>query len=232
MGTREFSARLNQEQQPQNRRIEDAPEGLRHEFIDLAFHVFEQATEIDERRLHQIIVQSLGGLPSGQPYGGPRRECSREISRVQWPRVYDLICRLWVELPGGLHNEYRTGVNRILAGYQIAWDMGEDGTLHRLVPPAVQAQINAAFRELNQPRFVTALGLFQEAMNAYDDRPQRGRETCANIFDALESTAKEVFNMPTATFGNVLTEARRQQAMVTETISVLQKFYDMRIPAM
>jgi hypothetical protein len=30
-----------------------------------------------------------------------------------------------------------------------------------------------------------------------------------------------------ASFGNVLTEARKKQAMVTGTISVLQKLYDM-----
>jgi hypothetical protein len=226
MPTRDFSAQLNEEQ-PGHRRIEDAPEALRHEFIDLAFHVFERAMDVDERRLHQIIVQSLGGYPSGQPYGGPRRECSREISRAQWPRVYDLICRLWVELPGPLRDEYRTGVNRILAGHQVAWDLGEDGQMHRVLPPAADVQIDAAFRELNQPRFAAALTLLREAMNAYDDRPQRGREACANIFDSLESVAKEVFGMPTATFGNVLTEARRRQSMVGETVSALQKLYDM-----
>jgi glutamate mutase epsilon subunit len=45
--------------------------------------------------------------------------------------------------------------------------------------------------------------------------------------DALESVAKEVFNMPTATFGNVLSEMRRQQRVAPDTISVLQKLYDM-----
>jgi len=64
-------------------------------------------------------------------------------------------------------------------------------------------------------------------MAAYDDRPQRGRDTCKNIFDALESVSKEIFGMPTATFGNVLAEARKQLSMSTETISTLQKLYDM-----
>lgn len=122
MTTRNFSAQLNQEQ-PENRNVEDAPDGLRHEFIDLAFHVLERAMDVDERRLHQIIVQTLGGFPSGQPYGGPRRECSREISRAQWPRVFDLICRLWIELPGPLRDEYRTGVNRILAGRSMTFTL-------------------------------------------------------------------------------------------------------------
>jgi len=64
-------------------------------------------------------------------------------------------------------------------------------------------------------------------MAAYDDRPQRGRDSCRNIFDALESVAKEVFDMPRATFGDVLNAARKQQSMASETISVLQKLYDM-----
>lgn len=64
-------------------------------------------------------------------------------------------------------------------------------------------------------------------MNAYDDRPQRGQDTCKNIFDALEFVSKEVFGMPTATFGNVLVEARKRQSMTSETISMLQKLYDM-----
>jgi hypothetical protein len=64
-------------------------------------------------------------------------------------------------------------------------------------------------------------------MAAYNARPQRGRDTCKNIFDALESVAKEVFAMPTITFGNVLAEARKRQSMTDETISILQKIYDM-----
>jgi hypothetical protein len=64
-------------------------------------------------------------------------------------------------------------------------------------------------------------------MDAYNDRPRRGRDSCRNIFDALESVGKEVFGMPTATFGGVLDEARRRQDMSKETISTLQKLYDM-----
>jgi len=226
MATRNFSAQFDQDH-TDHRNVEDAPAGLRHELIDVAFHIFEYATEVNERRLHHIIVQTLGGFPSGQPYGGARRECSREIARADWPRVYDLICRLWIELPGPLMEEYRTSVNRILAGHRIAWDFGEDGQFHRVLPAAAQAQVEAGFRELSQPRFAAALASFREAMAAYDDRPQRGRDACKNIFDALESIAKEIFGVPTATFGNVLNEARRQQSMATDTISALQKLYDL-----
>ncbi len=64
-------------------------------------------------------------------------------------------------------------------------------------------------------------------MNAYNDRPQRGRDACKNIFDALESVSKEMLAMPSATFGNVLIEVRRRHLMSTEAVSVLQKLYDM-----
>ena len=92
-------------------------------------------------------------------------------------------------------------------------------------PP--RSQVQAAFRELSPPRFSAAATLFLEGMKAYEDRPQRGRDACGSIFDALESVAKEVFNLPKATFGDVLNAARKQQSMGNETISVLQKLYDM-----
>jgi hypothetical protein len=136
-------------------------------------------------------------------------------------------CRLWPQPPVDFREEYRTGVNRILAGYRVVWDLGEDGQLHRVLPPAAHSQVEAAFRELSQPRFAAALGSFRAGMNAYDDRPQRGQDTCKNIFDALESVSKEVFGMPKATFGDVLTAARKQQSIASETISALQKLYDM-----
>jgi hypothetical protein len=205
----------------------DAPCGLRQEFIDLAFHTFAGDQRYDESQLHKIVTQSLGLAASGQPYGGFRYAAGRDINRVEWPRVYDLICRLWIEIRPNLKSDYRTGVNRILAGYHIAWDLGEDGQLHRVLPLTASAQVEEAFRELSQDRFAAARASFREAIHAYDDRPQRGRDACKNILDALESVSKEIFSMPTGTFGNVLAEARRQQSMSNETISVLQKLYDM-----
>src|SRR5208282_6548964 len=85
---------------------DDAPSGLRQEFIDLVFHVFERAPHYDEARLHKIITQSLGFAASGQPYGGFRYAVGRDINRSEWPRVYDLICRLWAELPAELQPDY------------------------------------------------------------------------------------------------------------------------------
>lgn len=135
---------------------------------------------------------------------------------------------MWEELTGWqLNRDFEAGVNRLLRAYRISWDLGEDGQLHRVLPPAARTQVEATFRELSEPRFTAALGSFRAGMKAYDDRPQRGRDACKNIFDALESVAKEVFGIPTGTFGNVLAEARKQQAMAPETIGALQKLYDM-----
>jgi hypothetical protein len=205
----------------------DAPIGLRQELIDLAFHILSDVRGDNDARLYRVICQSLGAIASGQPYSGFRYAAGRTINDVEWPRVYDLICRLWADLKWDAQSEYRAGVNRLLAAYQVAWDLGEDGQLHRVLPAVASIQIEAAFRELSAPRFAAALSSFREGMQAYDDRPQRGRDVCKNIFDAVESVSKELFAMPSATFGNVLTEARKQQTFASETISTLQKLYDM-----
>jgi hypothetical protein len=206
---------------------DDAPQGFRQELIDAVYLIFERMHEFDESRLHKIITQSLGFAPSGQPYGGFRYALSRDIRNASWERVYDLIIRLREELPASLQEEYRTVINQLLAGYRIVWDLGADGQLHRILPPVIQNQIEAAFRELSQPRFSSSLHSFQEGINAYNDRPQRGRDACKNLFDALEAVAKEIFNLPSGTFGNVLNEARRQHSIANETIGILQKLYDM-----
>jgi hypothetical protein len=225
MPIRSFTSQI---EDPAGRSVDgDAPPGLRQEFIDAAFHVLEQVPGYNEGRIYKIISQSLGLAPSGQPYAGYRYAVGRDISKAKWPRIYDLICRLWPEVPPELRADYRTGVNRVMAAYRIAWDLGEDGQLHRVLPLAAQGQVEATFRELNDPRFAAALSSYRDAMAAYDDRPRRERDVCGNIFDALESVAKEVFGMPTGTFGTVLGEARKRQSMSAETIAVLQKLYDM-----
>ena len=226
MVIRAFTSQLDD--QVSGRPVEDdAPQGLRQEFIDAAFHILGPAPLFGERRLYDIAAQSLGVAPSGQPYAGFRHASGRDLSKADWQRVYDVICRLWPEVPWDLQAEYRAAVNRILAAYRIAWDLGEDGQLHRLLPPVAQSQIEAAFRELSRPEFAPALQLFRESVAAYDDRPRRDRDSCCNIFDALESVAKAVREMPTKTFGDVLAEVRRGQVMSSDTIAVLRKLYDM-----
>jgi hypothetical protein len=141
--------------------------------------------------------------------------------------VYDLICRWWCEIPELFRSEYRDAVNQVLSGHKIVWELRTDGRLHRVLPPAIQVQVESAFQELSQPRFEAGLASFREGVTAYDDRPQRGRDACKNMFDALESVSKEIFGMPTATFGGVLAEARKKQSASNETITVLETLYSM-----
>jgi hypothetical protein len=50
--------------------------------------------------------------------------------------------------------------------------------------------MNAAFGELRDPLYAPTLLLFNSAQVAYDDRPRRDRDACANIFDAMEFVAR------------------------------------------
>jgi len=234
MPIRNFSSQLQNSQTATRNIDNDAPAGLRHEFVDLVFLIYEQNLPQNVRQIYQIIAQTVGVQPSNNPSSGYRHAASREISQADWPRVYDLICRLWSDVSAlplshvsTLMEQYRTGVNRILAAYGIAWDLDQTGVLLRVLPPAVTLQLNAAFQELNDPRFATALSSFQHGMDAYNDRPQRGRDACKNMFDSLESVAKEIYSMPTATFGQVLNAARANQSMSSETVSILDKLYQM-----
>jgi hypothetical protein len=231
MGTRIFSAQLGHGA-PGNRTLDnDAPGGLRLELIDTVFDLVETDTSfhrrITDERLYRVLKLSMGlAMAPDNPMNGFRTGAAKQVMCLPWQRVYDLICRWWREFPTELQGEIRSGGQRSsveLRGRLGSWrrrpaSPGVAGRAH--------SQVEAAFRELNQPRFAAALASFRDAMNAYDDRPQRGRDSCKNIFDALESVSKEVLGMPTATFGDVLDKARRQQSMASETLSVLQKLYD------
>lgn len=216
--------------EPPARNVEDAPNGMRQELIDLIFGLAEQNPEaLLAERLHRIVGQSLGIGIAGQPYGGFRYACGRDINRADWPRVYDLISRLWPEfLRAGLNDQYREGVNRILSGYAAAWDLSDEGRLRRVLPPPAIAQINAAFHELDDPRFAAASALLNNARDAYDDRPRRERDACSNIFDAMESTAKVIYDMPQSTFGQVLAHIRQTGALNEQIVGLLDALNALR----
>lgn len=208
----------------------DAAEELRQELVDLIFHLVDESYgHLQGIDLYHMISQSLGIPASGNPYGGPRYAVGRDLRRVEWRRIYDLICRLWPEFNRvGLHRLYRDGVNQILSAHGVVWDLGEDGHLRRMLPLAAQNQVAAAIRELSAPQFAPALALFNAARDAYDDVPRRDRDACSNIFDAMESVAKEVSGMPNATFGDVITHLRRTNALHASTIRVLESIYVLR----
>lgn len=210
---------------PPNRTVDnEAPAGFRQELVDAIFHVGSLTERrLTEEHLFRVSCQSLGIQAAGNPYGGFRHALGRDIAPVSWERVYDLICRLWAEFERvGYHLVYRDGVNRLLSSYGIAWDLDEEGMLRRVVPSPVAQQITEVITELEQPRFAGARAILALAVEAFDARPRRDRDACANSFDAFESVAKVVFNMPTETCGAILQAARSQTAFNPHVQTVLE----------
>ncbi len=228
---RQFSSSVNAA--PPIRNIDsEAPDRMRNELIDLLFHIAENNRgSLGPQRLYNIICQSLGESAAGEPYGGFRRGAAQALLRADWTRVYDLLCRLWPELvrmDADAINAYLEGVNRILAAYGIAWEMDTDGELRRVLPSIAHTQVTAAIAELSAPRFAPALVLLKAAIDAFDARPRRDRDACSNIFDAMESVAKEVFHLPNATFGSVLAHVRQNGGVTIEVVSVLDAINTLR----
>ncbi len=228
---RDFS--MQHGQVPPARDVEDATESMRHELVDAIYLAAgqSQGTIDADRDLYFVIVQSLGYEAAGRPHAGRRQRIGRDISRQQthWARVYDLIVRLWPEFHSvGFHEIYRGEVNRVLAAHGVAWDLGGDGRLHRVLPAAAQAQVSAALTELSDARYAPALTLFNAARDAYDDRPQRDRDACANIFDAMESVAKIKYNRPNDTFGQVKNYIEQNNFLRPEVINVLTALNQLR----
>jgi hypothetical protein len=181
---------------------------MRLELIDLFFGLLADQVPplaLRDDQIYEVICHSLGERPAGQPYHGYRHDAGTVILRVAWPRVYDLVSRLWGDYRReGFGDRFRHGVNQILAGYGAAWDLNADGSLQRVLPVAAQQQVEAAFAELQEPRYAPALVLLRQAIDAYNERPRRDRDACTNVFDAMESVAKERYGMPNATFGGVV----------------------------
>lgn len=216
---------------PPARNLEDAPFPMRQELLDAIYLVAGQSGGMlnGDRDFYFPITQSLGFQASGVPYGGPRYAVGRDLQKVDWPRVYDVLVRLWPEFQRvGLQEFYRAEVNRILAAYGVAWDLGPDGRLYRVLPTAAHAQIVAAFMELSAPRYAPALALFNSATQAFDARPRRERDACANMFDAMESAAKERFAMPRETFGAVVAHIRATNALNSQIVGVLEALNTLR----
>lgn len=222
----------NREQPAAPRNVEDAPPAMRQELTDLFFALIEQLPQpnpLPRDQLHQVISQSLGVQAAGQPYGGFRYAIGRDIARVNWPRVYDLISRLWDEYERiQLHQEYRNGVNRILAGYGSAWELRADGTLRRVLPIAAQQQVEAALAEIQGPRYAAAVALFRAATDAYNERPRRDRDACTNMFDAMEAVARERYGLRNAAFDGVIQHIRRAGGFNAQLLAVLESINVMR----
>jgi hypothetical protein len=203
---------------------------MRQELIDLFYSIAEHHhEEIQPEHVYQATSQSLGIQVSNVPYGGYRQITSRDIGRVDWPRLYDLIVRLFPDFERqGFGRAFQEGVNKILAGYLTAWELDDQGRLYRILPTAALNQVTDAFRELQAERFAPALALYNAGRNAYDDRPRRDRDACSNMFDAMESVAKEKYQMPNSTFGQVVARIPSTGTLNTQITGVLNALNDLR----
>lgn len=197
--------------------------------VDCFFNIAEHnQEEISPEHVYQVTCQSLG-ISVGNPYSGYRNASGRDVRRVDWPRIYDLIARLWPDFDRqGFGHRYREGVNRILAAYRTAWELDDEGRLYRILPIAALSQVADAFGELQADRFAPALELYNAGRNAYDDRPRRDRDACSNMFDAMESVAKEKYQMPNSTFGQVVAHIPSTATMNAQIIGVLSALNDLR----
>jgi hypothetical protein len=211
------------------RNVEDAPRPMRQELVDLFFTIAEHSSdEIPPEHIYRATAQSLGIEASGVPYSGYRYATGRDIRGVDWPRVYDLIVRLFPDFDRhALGQRFREGANRILAAHMSAWELDEEGRLNRVLPVDAVHRVAAAFQELQAERFAPALELFNAARDAYDDRPRRDRDACSNMFDAMESVAKEKYQMPNSTFGQVVTRIPGTKTVNTQIVGVLGALNDL-----
>ena len=203
---------------------------MRQELVDLFFGLAEHNHEdVPPEHVYQVIFQCLGTQPSsGLPYNY-RSATAKEVRGVDWPRIYDLIGRLWPDFDRpGFGRQFRDGVNRILAAYRVAWELDEEGDIGRVLPLAAHDQIIAAFEELNDPLYEPAVALFDAAKHAYDDRPRRDRDACTNIFDALESVAKIKYKKPNDTFGRVKNFIQQYRLQRPEVVDMFTALNDLR----
>ena len=212
------------------RDLEDAPQAMRQELVDLFFGIAEHnQDEISSEHLYRVVSQSLGIKTSGNPYGGYRYASGRDVGTVDWRRIYDLVTRVHSDFDKqGFGHQLRQGANRIFAAHNVAWELGEDGRLSRVLPVEAQIQIDAAFVELNDPKYSPALALFNAARNAYDDRPRRDRDACTNVFDALESVAKIKYRRPNETFGQVTKYLEQNSLSRPEVVAMFKGLNDLR----
>jgi hypothetical protein len=189
-----------------------APQEMRTELVDFFFYLSEHSdVRVQPSAIYEATGLMLGAGIAANPYGGYRTRIARDITGANWPRVYDWISRIRLEFePAGMTEEFREGVNIILAAHGIVWELDAAGHWERVLAEPLRQQVAAAVAELAREEFAPARQLFGAAAEAFDARPRRDRDACSNAFDALESAAKIVYQMPNATFGQVLDEVRRR----------------------
>jgi AbiJ N-terminal domain 4 len=216
-----FSLRYGYEKKPEQPIFDEAPKRLRFFIVKSFqnhFHTHEAMQIIAEVLCRPELITSIRTpldlwtvifSELGKSYG--------------W-EVYNLIEPLFAELVKrnqcSVASRFANDLNELFGQESIGWKL-QNGKLERTLPTAAHEQVDTVFKELENPRFAPALTHIIAAYKAYNARPQRGLDVCSNAFDGCESVAKEIFSMPTATFGDVLKEAR--SCFAPETISTLEK---------
>jgi hypothetical protein len=227
--TRNFSAL--QDHVPPLRNVDnDAPSPMRQEILAATYGLLPMCDQaLTAEQIYYGIEQMLGEQAAGNPMAGLRQRLGRDLANAHWARVYDVISWLWAQFQRvGLNEPFRQSMNQILAAYGAAWDLAENGQLVRVLPAAAQNQIVAAIVEIREARYAPALALFNAARDAYDGRPRRDRDTCGNIFDALESVAKIKYNRPNETFGQVKNHMEQNNLARPEIIEIFTALNQMR----
>jgi hypothetical protein len=188
---------------------------MRQEVLAAIYDLLPQSgPALTEQQIYYGIEQMLGVQAAGNPMAGWRQRLGRDLGNAEWVRIYDVIGWTWSQFQrAGLQEVFRENINRVLAAHGVVWELEGDGRLHRVLPVAGQAQVAAAFAELTAPQYAPALALANAAGEAYDARPRRDRDACRNIFDAMESVAKEKYGMPNSTFGQVVGHIRQAGGM-------------------
>jgi AbiJ N-terminal domain 4 len=219
-----FSLRHGIEAEPSQPIFEEAPPRLRYFVLEYLKNNFYGNAAIDlvGRVLcrPELIVSGAGrtAWETLQPH----------IFKCEWWGVYNILEAMYEyrAVEGDrLQQDFVEELNYVFSEECIGWKMDPSGHLQRLLPEAIQVEADRVFGELRIPRFAPALAHMQVAHGAYSSRPRRDPEVCSSAFDALESVAKEVFSMPTATLGDVVTAARKRNIFASETLSVLEKLY-------
>jgi hypothetical protein len=222
-----FSLRYGYELKPEHPIFDEAPKRLRFllvKSLQKYFNLYD-STRLASEVLCDPDLMLLVATP-GQLW----TQLFPYLERCKGWEVYNLIEPMYAELCKSAKHyyatEFQSELNQLFGEESIGWRL-KDGKLERTLPVAAREQVDAVFKELGNPRFAPALAHIISAYKAYNARPQRGLDVCSNAFDACESVAKEVFGLPTATFGGVLAEARNKKGFATETISTLEKLYSL-----
>lgn len=202
----------------------DAPLPMRQEILAVAYDVLPMCRGgLTEETIYYGIEQLLGEQAAGNPMAGWRQRLGRDLANAEWVRIYDTILWLWRQFyRADMHEVFRVNMNQVLAAHAVVWELTPDGNLQRVLPAAAQAQVEAAIQELRRPEYAPALERFNDAKDAYDDRPRRDRDACTNIFDAMESTSKIKYEMPNATFGDVVNNLRRRNTFNSQILNILE----------